>query len=128
METYQMSDVIPPSLFTNFAPQAMHAAKKTPRFLAAPSYAELFGQFWEPETDLSLCGFYCIGSMDNIFIDGSSEVAADGARNSFERVGSAVDLTNSCDSVFTFDDHSQYGPEVMKSMRALKKPLPLCSA
>ena len=46
--------------------------------------------------------------MDNIFIDGSSEVAADGARNSFERVGSAVDLTNSCDSVFTFDDHSQY--------------------
>lgn len=34
----------------------MHAAKNAPRFLAAPSsYGELFGQFWEPETDLSLC-------------------------------------------------------------------------
>ena len=46
--------------------------------------------------------------MNYVFIDGSSEIAADGAGYSFQRVSSAVDLANCCYCIFTFDNHSQY--------------------
>ena len=41
--------------------------------------------------------------MNDVFADGQSEVTTDGARNSFQRVGSAVQLTNSFNSIFTTD-------------------------
>ena len=59
--------------------------------------------------------------MNDIFINRSCEITTDGAWYSFQRIGSAVDLADSSNCVFTFDNHSEYRTRSDESDKILEE-------